>query len=107
MAPRYTHPDFTVSPSYCPIKYEYDLTMLTNDETAIIQDPIDPKTFSFLYYSSLDPLSQSQTVTVNVNTDSLYPTSTTTKLTKSQSFTLTFKNPCFNENFVKIEAPAL
>ena len=103
----YTHPEFTVSPSYCPIKYEYGWTMLANGDSAITQDSVDEKKFTFFYNTSLDPLSESQTVTVTVSTDSLYPTSTTQKVTKIQKFTLTFKNPCFDSDFVEIVAPAL
>ena len=79
----YTHPEFTVSPAYCPIKYEYNWTKLSNDDSAITQDSANEKKFSFFYDQSLEPLSESQTVTVTVVTDSLYPTPTTEKLTET------------------------
>ena len=43
----YIHPEFTVSPSYCPIKYEYNWTMLTNNESAITHDSVNEKKFTF------------------------------------------------------------
>ena len=46
-------------------------------------------------------------MTVTVTTDSLYPTVSTQKLSEQQDFTLTFKNPCFDTNFVQINAPTL
>ena len=101
------HPAFTVSPSYCPTKYEYNWTMLTGDKTAITQGTVDKKQFSFFYNESLDPVSESQTVTVSVTTDSIYPSQSTQKLTENEEFTLTFKNPCFDTEYVEIVAPTL
>jgi len=46
-------------------------------------------------------------VTVTVITNSMYPTAATQKLSQQQDFTLTFKNPCFDTNFVEIVAPTL
>ena len=83
------------------------MTRLNSGDSAITQDSSNEKKFTFFYNTSLDPLSESQTVTVTVSTDSLYPTSTTDKITKSQLFTLTFKNPCFDTDFVEIVAPTL
>ena len=81
--------------------------MLTGDKTAITQDSVNEKQFSFFYSESLDPVSESQTVTVTVTTDSVYPTQSTQKLTETEDFTLTFKNPCFDTEYVEIVAPTL
>jgi len=51
----YTHPDWTISPSYCPISYDYniaDITTLPNVK-AITRSA---KIFSISYATSLLPL---------------------------------------------------
>ena len=55
----YTHPEFVVSPLYCPTEYVYNWTMLQNNESAITQDSVNKKKFTFFYDQSLDPLSES------------------------------------------------
>ena len=55
----------------------------------------------------MDPVGDSQTVTVTVTTNSFYPTVNTETRVKSKDFTLTFKNPCFDTDFVEIVAPTL
>ena len=55
----------------------------------------------------MDPVEESQTVTVTVTTDSFYSTVSTAKLEETKSFTLTFENPCFDTNFVQIVAAEL
>jgi hypothetical protein len=56
----YIHPDFTVSPDYCPIVYEYSVsTLVNNGESAITQDPTNDKKFSFFYNQDLVPIGDS------------------------------------------------
>ena len=59
----YTHPDFTVDPSYCPLTYTYVVTDLPNSSSAItgtaIADTttaIDKEVFAFLYDADLSPV---------------------------------------------------
>ena len=42
-----------------------------------------------------------------MTTNSFYPTANTETRVKSKDFTLTFKNPCFDTDFVEIVAPNL
>ena len=42
-----------------------------------------------------------------MTTDSVYPTLDTVKIEKTEVFTLSFLNPCFDTDFVEIVAPTL
>ena len=93
----YTHADFTVVPDYCPLKYTYSETSLTdsdgNSETAISRTD---KTFTFSYDKDdapVSPVAQTQTVTITATSDSKYPTSFPKK-SDSASFDLDFTDPC-------------
>jgi len=55
----YTHPEFVVSPLYCPVTYQYNVSLLSNNESAITQDSVDKKKFTFFYNQDLDPLTDS------------------------------------------------
>ena len=93
----YTHADFTVVPDYCPLKYTYSETSLTdsdgNSDTAISRTD---KTFTFSYNKDdapVSPVAQTQTVTITATSDSKYPTSFPKK-SESASFDLDFTDPC-------------
>ena len=88
----YTHPNFVVSPDFCPLTYTYSETTLLDGSTAISRTD---KTFTFSYdmESAID---QTQTVTITAKSDSKYPTSYPKK-TDSETFDLTFVNPCLSD----------
>ena len=63
----YTHPDFTVNPSYCPLTYTYVVSSLSNGNSAItgtaIADTtaaIDKEVFAFLYNADLTPVTPNE-----------------------------------------------
>jgi hypothetical protein len=95
----YTHEDFTVVPDYCPLKYTYSETSLTdsdgNSDTAISRTD---KTFTFSYDKDdapVNPVAQTQTVTITAMSDSKYPTSFPKK-SDSATFDLDFTDPCLS-----------
>ena len=53
----YTHPDFSISPDYCPVDYSYENTVFTDGSnmsaTAITQDG---KTSEFFWDTNKSPL---------------------------------------------------
>ena len=84
-AASYVHPDFTVTPTFCPVAYEYSVTPLNDNESAI---DISGQQFSFFYDESLGDHVGRQTVTVTARTDSIYPTASTESLSGEADFTL-------------------
>jgi hypothetical protein len=93
--PTYTHGEFTVVPSFCPLTYTYSETKLVGgeDDTAISRVN---KIFTFSYDKDdapVNPVAQTQTVTVTATSDSLY-TATFPSKSDSASFDLTFVDPC-------------
>jgi hypothetical protein len=102
---KYTHPDFVISPEYCPFMYSYAISEITNvaGESAITRAD---KTFLFSYSQSLLPVGNSQTVTVTATSSSIYSAAPSV-LVDSSSFDLTILNPCIDPAFVTIEADVL
>ena len=98
----YTHPDFSISPDYCPVDYSYENTVFTDDSnmsaTAISQDG---KTSNFFWDTNKSPLGQTQTVTVIGTSNSIYNRNNAPE-TDSTTFTLDFADPCIDANFVTI-----
>ena len=97
-AASYTHPDFTVSPTICPIAYEYSVTLLNENESAI---DVSGQQFSFYYDESLGDHVGRQTVTVTARTDSIYPTASTESLSAEADFTLSILEP--HDDFYDVE----
>ena len=52
----YTHPAFTIEPTFCPFEYTFTVTLLTGDDSAITQDTTDETKFLFHYEKDLAPL---------------------------------------------------
>ena len=96
-APSYTHPDFTVNPSFCLLTYSYSETKLDDDSTAISRND---KQFTFSYESG-DALGQTQTVTITATSDSKYPTQYPKK-SDSETYDLTFINPCLSDQYASV-----
>jgi len=98
--PSYTHPNFVADPVFCPLTYTYTETPLTdangNTDTAISRTD---ETFTFTYNKDdapVNPVAQTQTVTITATSGSLYTQSFPSK-TASNSFDLTFTDPCLSE----------
>jgi len=51
----YLHPDFVISPAYCPLAYTYDLGAISSVSVPSAVTRVD-KTFSFSYSQDLQPL---------------------------------------------------
>ena len=112
--PDYTHPIFTIDPSYCPLTYTYTVSNLSNGNSAItgtsITDTateIDKQSFSFYYDADITPVfptAQTQTVQVTATSGTRYKSSPNT-LMASATFALSFLNPCINTSYVTITAP--
>ena len=102
MGQSYTHPDFTVDPSFCPEPtYTYSETSFldsTNSAaTAITQSG---KTSDFFWDTDNAPLGQTQTVTVTATSNSIYGAQNPS--TEMDMFDLNFLDPCIDANFVTI-----
>ena len=114
--PDYTHPIFSIDPSYCPLTYTYSVSDLSNGNSAITGTSItdtdlekDKQTFSFYYDADITPVypsAQTQTVQVTATSGSKYTTTPTTT-SADASFTLSFLNPCINTSYVTITAADL
>ena len=105
MEKTYTPPLPVVTPSYCPLVRTWSETKLTSGLSAVKEDPTDENTFLIHYELDLEPLGQTQVVTVSVQTSSRH--GATSFLSGSRSFQLTFMNPCIDPTFVYLEAPIL
>ena len=98
----YTHPSFTSDPVYCPIEYTYSETKLSAGDSAISSLGA---TTEFFYDKDLAPLGQTQTVTVTATSNSIYGT-TQTQVVQSDTYELSFLNPCIDTNFVTLTPTA-
>ena len=87
-----------VSPTICVVTYTYTISDLTNNESAISRSG---QTFTFAYNKAIDYSTESQTVTINASSITVYPTQNSATLL-SGSFDLTFDDPCIDENFVTL-----
>ena len=98
----YTHPDFNISPDYCPVDYSYSIQAFVDGSntlaTAIDQDG---KTLKFFWDTNKSPLTQTQTVTVTGTSTTIYNRNKAPE-TDSSTFTLDFADPCIDANFVTI-----
>lgn len=100
-APDYTHADWTIVPSYCPVDYTYAYAPaeILPGVTAISQSG---KTFSFKLDQELSDYNTAEQVTTITGTsNSIYNPSPNTK-NDAKSFKLTFKDPCLENGFVTI-----
>jgi len=66
----YTHPVFTIVPTYCPIVYTYEQTLLLAGDSAITGYTQATTTFTYHYDKDLEPLTQTQTITVTATSSS-------------------------------------
>ena len=98
----YTHPDFNISPDYCPVEYSYEDTGFTDGgnmpATAITQEG---KTSKFFWDTDKSPLGQTQTVTITGTSTTIYGRSNAPE-TDSTSYILDFADPCIDANFASI-----
>ena len=104
-ADTYTHPVFTVSPSYCGLVYEYSIGKITGQPTESAVTRSD-KTFSFSYNKKLTTYTSTQTITV---TGKSKPTiyngiskAAVSQGSAAKSFTLSFVDPCITNGYVKV-----
>ena len=102
----YVIPEFSVDPIFCPIDYSYDISYLVDsnnaDISAITQDTVNERKFSFFYDSDLVILDQSQKVTVTASSNSKYTATEALKKIVIASWDLTFLNPCIDTEFVTL-----
>ena len=56
----------------------------------------------FLYDTDLSPLDKTQTVTITATSNSIYGATEADKVVESNSFDLTFLNPCIDADFVAL-----
>ena len=98
----YTHSDYAIDPSYCPLVYSYSIGDITSVSVPSAVTRVD-KTFSFGYAQDLQPIGETQTVTVTATSGSIY-NGTPTEVTDSSTFDLTFENPCIDPAFVTLTA---
>ena len=96
-APDYTVQSFTVEPDFCAARTEVEVSPLASGKSAVTVSD-DKKTFSFFYDDDLEPLGQTQTVTISSIVKSDKP-GTPDTVTKT-SFDLSFKNPCEDAAFI-------
>ena len=97
----FRHPDWTISPNYCPLSYTYNIADITNVPGVKAISVDNDKTFTIYYATNLLPLGQSETVTITATSKSIYNASPSTKKASS-SFVLTFKNPCIDPVLVTL-----
>jgi len=106
----YTMPEATIEPDYCPYTAKLEISKLNDGSTAIDSLPegtyTDQTSFLFNFYYDKDlkpirPVPQTQTVTLTVTAMSKYSTGTQ-KTVESDSWELSFKNPCKDPAFVEI-----
>ena len=107
--PSYTHPEFEITPIYCPITYSYSITNLQDGSTAFKKEPQNNDRTSVFEYTKDDlpisPVPQKQTVTVTATSTSKYGTNGVTR-TDSGIFNLKFTDPCDNPDSSSIIATA-
>ena len=99
----YTHPDFSISPDYCPVDYSYDATTIVDgsDNYATTVFISEEKKLQFFWDTNKSPLTQTQTVTVTGTSTTIYNRNKAPE-TDSSTFTLDFADPCIDANFVTI-----
>jgi len=102
----YTHSQFTVVPDVCELRYVYSETkFIDNDGLEANAISRTDETFSFFYdddLSPVKPVAQTQTVTIRAIGYSKYGEDLTAE--ESESWDLTFVNPCSKAGFTTINA---
>ena len=71
----YTHPDFVVSPDFCPIDYTYQDSGFTISDIGPETDTVitrEGQKFNFFWDTNRRPLGQTQVVTVTGVSNSIY-----------------------------------
>jgi hypothetical protein len=72
-----------VDPSYCPLTYTFDITELSNSETAVTEDAQNEREIDIFWIENTNPLGQTQTVTLTVTSKSKYTTNNTPRTMNS------------------------
>ena len=102
-ADTYTHPDYSVSPPYCGLEYEYSIDLTTANENAVTQSG---KVFSFFYNAAMADYSDTQTITVGgLSAETIYKDISAGAVTQGidvRSFELSFVDPCITDGFVNV-----
>lgn len=105
--PSYVHPEFTITPAYCPIDYTYSITSLLDGDTAFFKEPENnDRTSVFKYTKDNAPLGQTQTVTVTATSTSKYNSTPSNPKTDAGTWDLTFTNPCDDASAITITSVA-
>ena len=101
-----TAPVFTIGPDFCP----FDVVPVIGDvSNGVSVDPITPNgdgSFTIDYSADLSIVDATQSVTITATSKSEYPYNTDSALTATDGFTITYRNPCLNEDYVTWTQPA-
>ena len=99
----YEHPDMLIrSPSFCPVEIDYLIPALTNNVQPVTR--FDNQ-FRVYYDQDLSPVGQTQSISVQVTAKSNFLTSQSKILVVVRTFTITYNNPCLDQDFVTIIPP--
>lgn len=100
---KFTHNDFTVDPSYCPLDYFYTIPELTNSGKPITIDQVLQE-FTLDYIFDDSPVTEGPLeVTITARSTSKYQTEND-QLEQNTKFDVTFKTPCDDQTRVVISA---
>ena len=97
---------FMVEPSFCEVDYVASVSKFADGDSAVT---IESSQLEFIvdYIASLDPAIniETQTVTIKATSKTMYSDPASSPNSASDSFEVTFLNPCIDQNFVTIEGP--
>lgn len=98
----YEAEDFVVDPPYCRLTYTSTVELLDNGKSAVTVQS-DQKSYSIYYDEDLTPVDETQEtqrITLDVVTSSLWSPAVPENLSEQESFELIFLDPCTNEDIV-------
>ena len=77
-AKTYTHPEWTIDPSFCPFTYDYVIADIVDVANVKAISRID-NIFTTYYDANLLPIGKTETVTITATSGSIYNDSPSTK----------------------------